>query len=97
MGVITMSTTLNQVEKRQLMIKAQNIRPVVIIGAQGLTDAVQAEITRALFDHELIKIKVGADTRDERRKMIEAICEEQDAELIQALGHVAVIYKKRIK
>lgn len=89
--------TLNPTLQRQLLIKAQTIRPVIIIGALGLTEAVQKEITAALKAHELIKIKVNAESREERRLMIEAICEEQEADLIQAVGHVAVIYKERQK
>ncbi len=83
--------------KQQLKAQAHDLKPVVMLGANGLTPAVNAEIERALLDHELIKIKIGEKDRDARKRLINEICQTHQAELIQAIGLVAVIYKKNPK
>ncbi|GAB6140630.1 ribosome assembly RNA-binding protein YhbY [Methylosoma difficile] len=79
-------------DKKQLRTAAHELKPVVMIGQAGLTPAVLAEIDIALSVHELIKIKVRAE-RDERKEIIEGICQASKAELIQGIGQVAVIYR----
>jgi RNA-binding protein len=81
--------------KKTLCTQACTLNPVVIIGQQGLTQAVQLEIERALLDHELIKLRINASTREERKAMIQEICKTRDSQLIQAVGHIAIFYRKR--
>ncbi|HHC71273.1 MAG TPA: ribosome assembly RNA-binding protein YhbY [Thiotrichales bacterium] len=86
-----MSLTEKQI--RHLRRLAHPLKPVVMIGARGLSEGVKREIDLSLAHHELIKIRVAADGREERRRMIETACAEADAELVQAIGHVAVLYR----
>lgn len=83
--------------KQQLKAQAHDLKPIVMLGNNGLTDNVNAEIERALLDHELIKIKVNEKDREARKQLITEICKIHNAELIQAIGLVAVIYKKNPK
>lgn len=89
--------TLSSTHRQRLRSKAHTLKPIIIIGNHGLTPAVQLEIERALEDHELIKIRVNAATREDRHEFIQAICEERQAELIQTIGHIAVIFRRRAK
>lgn len=70
-----------------------HLDPVVIV-ANGLTENVQAEINRALSDHELIKVRVVTDDRETRKALIEEICRQQEAELVQVIGKIALVYRK---
>lgn len=88
--IMTISTNL----KLELRKQAHHLKPVVIIGNNGLTEAVQLEIERALLAHELIKIKINAGDKDERLGMITTICDERQAELIQIIGRTATIYRE---
>jgi RNA-binding protein len=82
-------------EELKLMIgKAHSLQPVIMIGQAGLTDPVLNEIELALNNHELIKIKVRAE-RDTRKLIQEAIIAATNAELIQSIGQVIVIYRKK--
>ena len=81
---------------KALKQRVHALKPVVLMGNKGLTTAVQEEIACALKAHELIKIRVAADERDAREAMIAEICNVQHAELIQKVGHMATIYKKRV-
>jgi len=80
---------------KNLATKAQQLNPVVIIGGKGLTDPVHQEIEAALLAHELIKIRVGANTREDRQAMIDQIIAHHQATLVQQIGHVVVIYRKK--
>lgn len=87
--------TISKAKIRELRSQAHNLNPVVMLGSKGYTDTVQAEIERALFDHELIKIRISGYERDERQALAQHICEIHQAALVQMLGHVLTIYKKR--
>ena len=82
-------------ELRKFMrAKAHSLKPVVITGQNGVSPAVLNEIDLALEHHELIKVRVNAGDREDRRAMIQKICTDTSAELIQAIGHVVTLYRK---
>lgn len=83
---------MNSVDKKQLRTTAHALKPVVMIGQAGLTDAVLAEVELALDSHELIKIKIRAE-REERKQISEKICGATKAELIQSIGQIVVVYR----
>jgi RNA-binding protein len=87
--------TLNTKQKQQLKAKAHKLKPVVMLGNQGFSPAVKKEMDRALHDHELIKIRVPEKDRDLRRELLSEICAECEAELVQTIGNIGVIYRKR--
>lgn len=84
---------LSSVQKKHLKGRAHTLKPFVIIGSQGLTDAVHNEIEQVLKDHQLIKVRINAETREERREMAVAICHQHEATLLQTIGHIVVIYR----
>ncbi|MDF1797370.1 MAG: ribosome assembly RNA-binding protein YhbY [Coxiellaceae bacterium] len=86
---------MNQTIKKHLKQKAHSLNPVVILGASGLTDGVHNEIELALESHELIKIRVNAENREQRQQLSEIICKKHNAEMIQAIGHIIAIYRQR--
>ena len=63
------------------------------IGQHGLTPAVLHEIDVALTAHELIKIRVFSDDRDERDALLERICTELDAAPVQHLGKLLIVFR----
>ncbi len=85
---------LSENQKRQLRKLGHNLKPVVMLGSNGLTEAVQSEIIIALEHHELIKVRLGTGDRDIRKQMIADITKQNKAELVQQIGHVAVIFRR---
>ena len=69
------------------------MHPVVAIGQHGLTPAVLHEIDVNLLAHELIKIRVFGDERDEREALLARICTELDAAPVQHLGKILTIWR----
>jgi RNA-binding protein len=80
-------------QRAALRSEAHALKPVVLIGADGLTDAVLKEIRVHLAAHQLIKIRVFGDERDERVAIYDEICDTLDAAPIQHIGKLLVIWK----
>jgi len=80
-------------ERRALRAKAHALHPVVAIGHHGLTPAVLHEIDVALLAHELIKIRVFSDDREERAALNERICSELDAAPVQHIGKLLIVWR----
>lgn len=70
------------------------MKVVVIVGASGVTDAVVAAVDEALRVHGLIKVRINAADRNARKKLAAEICGRADAELVQTIGHVAVLFRE---
>lgn len=81
-------------ELKSLKGIGHQLSPVVLVGGNGLSDTVIEEINRALTDHELIKVKIPAGSKDERDAMAQAICEATGAELINNIGRVVLLLRE---
>ena len=88
---------LNSHDIRELRSKLHHLKPVVIIGNNGLTDAVAQEIDRALNDHELIKVRTDAKNSEELATIADTICAKTKSTLIQTIGHIVAIYRKNLQ
>lgn len=86
--------TLSNKQKQHLKGLAHSIKPVVQLGNNGLTEGVLAEIDGAINHHELIKVKVPTDDKEEKALIIDAIVRETGAFKLQTIGHVVVLYKQ---
>jgi len=84
---------LSSVERRALRARAHNLDPVVSIAENGLTDAVLKEIEVSLNAHELIKIRVYGDSRENRLAYLEQICTTLGAAPVQHIGKLLVVYR----
>ena len=58
-----------------------------------MTPALISEVDLALETHELIKVKVAAEDREDRASLIDAIVDGTRAALVQRIGHTAVLYR----
>ncbi len=86
-----MSLTTDQ--KKRLRTRAHTLNPIVMVGGNGLTENVQLEVDRALEDHELIKVKFAVGDRDLKRDLIKELVAVVEAELVQEIGNVAVLFR----
>jgi RNA-binding protein len=89
-----MAVALTTRERAFLKGKAHALEPIVQLGNAGLSDAVVAEIDRALTAHELIKVKINAD-RDNREAIGDDICKRTDAAPVQRVGKILVLWRPR--
>lgn len=70
------------------------LKPVVMVGQHGLSDNVHQEIDGALTHHELLKIRIPGQEREDKRAMIDAICNKHQATLIQSIGNIVIIFRR---
>lgn len=85
---------LSKTQIKFLRSKAHSLKPVVMIGDKGLTENVLEEINIALNHHELIKVKVRAEEREDKKAIIQSICKETKAHEVQVIGHVLALYRQ---
>ncbi|WP_424194991.1 ribosome assembly RNA-binding protein YhbY [Ampullimonas aquatilis] len=89
-----MSTpTLTPAQRSELRSQAHSLKPVVMIGGDGLTEAVLKEIDLALSSHQLIKVRVFSDDRDERNTIQEQVCLKLNAAPVQHIGKLLVLFR----
>lgn len=86
---------MNTAFKQSLKAQAHHLKPVVLLGAKGLTDAVVAETTIALEAHELIKVKINGAEKEDKLLMVDELCQQTQAQLVQLIGNTAILYKKK--
>lgn len=85
---------LNKKQIQFLKGKAHPLKPVVLLGNNGLTEAVVAEIDYALGHHELIKIKIPTEDKETKALIVEAICRETNGQKVQVIGKTLVLYRQ---
>ena len=88
-----MKKNLSSIKKKYLRKKAYSLKPIVMIGQHGLTDAVLAEINVALNAHELIKIRIRGADRNKRFEQCLQIQQQLGAEVIHQIGFITVLYR----
>lgn len=84
---------LSPTERRTLRARAHDLDPVVAIAQNGLSDAVLKEIDGCLRAHELVKVRVYSDSRDEREAYMAAICEQLQAAAVQHIGKLLIVWR----
>jgi RNA-binding protein len=89
-----MSSALSNPQKRYLRGLAHDLKPIVLVGAKGVTPSLVAELDQALDQHELIKVKVAAEDRETRDAWIADLAGQSEAELVSRIGHTAVLYRR---
>ena len=88
---------LTNEQKKQYKSIGHHLKPVLIVAENGLTEGVQAELERALSDHELIKVQLRLTERDDRKAITDELCKVGNCELVQSIGKMALVYRKNPK
>ncbi|MDX1796282.1 MAG: ribosome assembly RNA-binding protein YhbY [Hydrogenovibrio sp.] len=73
---------------------AHGLNPVVTIGINGVTESLMEELESSLAHHELLKIKLAAAEREDRKRIIDYVVEQTQAQLVQSVGKVFVIFRQ---
>lgn len=85
--------SLSNAEKKRFRAIGHKLHPIISIAEKGVSENIQLEIERALRDNELIKIKLLAADRAEKNSLAESICSKFNAECVQSIGHIILIYR----
>lgn len=80
--------------KKSLKTQAHHLKPTVLLGSKGLTEAVIAETDIALLAHELIKVKINGAEKEDRLNIANELCQQLQADLVQLIGNTVIMYRK---
>ncbi|WP_406663781.1 ribosome assembly RNA-binding protein YhbY [Gallaecimonas sp. GXIMD1310] len=80
-------------QRQHLKALAHPLKPVVMLGVNGLTEGVLAEIELALEHHELIKVKAATRDHELKAAIFDTIAEHTGAAKVQKIGHMLVFYR----
>ena len=86
--------SLSQAEQKFLRGRGHALKPVVIVGGAGLTDAVLTELEAALSHHELVKVSLRIGNRDRRDALLDELLDKSKATLLQRIGNMALLYRQ---
>jgi len=92
-----MTLLLTPRERADLKAKAHALESVVQVGQAGLSDALVAEVDRALLAHELIKVKLGGADREVRASLTQELCARTGAAEVQLVGRIVVLWRPKPK
>jgi len=85
--------TLDGKQRRKLRALGHHLAVVVQVGQEGVTPGVLAALEQALWDHELVKVKLTSDDRETRQEQAEALSFGTGSEVAQVLGRTVLLYK----
>jgi RNA-binding protein len=84
---------LTPAQRKEKRAEAHHLDPVVMIGGDGLTPAVQKEVDAALNAHGLIKVRVFSDERTSRDTIFTTLSDALNAAPIQHIGKLLVLWR----
>ena len=87
--------SLDNKKKRDLKSKAHHLKVVIQVGQHGISESVIAETDNALDIHELIKVQIQSDDRDERKEAANTLAAKTRSEIVQKIGKIIVLYRKK--
>ena len=85
-------------QRKYLRALAHPLKPLVLIGARGYTEAVVEALDEALLNHELVKIKFNDDkTKEFKAKTTAALEDATSSRIVGMIGHTAIYYRPHPK
>jgi putative YhbY family RNA-binding protein len=81
--------------RKEHRAQAHHLNPVVMIGAEGLSESVIQEVDHALNAHGLIKVRVHGDDRLAREAMLQSLADQLNAAPIQHIGKLFVLWREK--
>jgi len=87
--------SLTSKERKAFKAKAHHLKPVILIGQNGITEGVIKETDGALQTHELIKVQIQGEDRDARLQGAQGLADQLGAELVQHIGKIYILYRQR--
>ena len=88
---------LSEHQKKHLRGIGHQLKPLIMVGDAGLSESLLAEYETTLDHHELMKVRVRVGDRDARDALIEKLCTDTSAVLIQRIGNIALLYRPNLK
>ncbi len=85
---------LDAKQRKALKAQAHHLKAVIQVGQHGISEGLIAETDAALTHHELIKVHIASNDREERKLMAEQLSEKCQACLLHKIGKVFILYRQ---
>ena len=90
-----MADELTGKQRRHLRALGHHLDPVVQVGQDGVSDAVVGQADAQLDAHELIKVKIGESSPQDRHEAADMLAARTQAQVAQVLGRTVLLYRQR--
>lgn len=80
-------------QARYLRGLGHHLKPLVMLGREGISDNVIKEVNAVLDAHELVKVRIGNGCLLERQPAAEAVAIKTDSEIVQVLGKTFLLFR----
>ncbi len=88
-----MILTSGQIKRLRAEGHRLKLKPLVMIGQKGLSESLHAEIEQTLAHHELLKLRIPAFPKADKKVFNQDLCKRHRAQLVESIGNVIVIYR----
>ncbi|HTI98783.1 MAG TPA: YhbY family RNA-binding protein [Dongiaceae bacterium] len=83
---------LNNAMLRDLKARAQQLKPLLKVGKEGLTPEFFAALDAAFQNHPLLKVKF-ADLKEQKKELTPQLAARSNSHLVTRVGNVVVLYR----
>ncbi|MDB4981329.1 MAG: hypothetical protein JWM82_2081 [Myxococcales bacterium] len=80
--------------RRKLRAHGHPLHAIVRVGKSGITPGLLAQVAQALFDHELIKVKIEAECPVDRFAVGDELAGQPGTQVVQIVGRTVLVYKR---
>ncbi|HEX9307428.1 MAG TPA: ribosome assembly RNA-binding protein YhbY [Anaeromyxobacter sp.] len=80
--------------RKTLRAAGHHLSAVVQVGKEGVTDALLRELDQQLAVHELVKVKVGTESPEDRFEATDRLGAAVGAQVAQILGRTVLVYRR---
>ena len=80
--------------RKRLRAAGHHLAPVVQVGKEGVTPALLEQLGQALRDHELVKVKIGTESPEDRFEAADRLASGAAAQVAQILGRTVLVYRR---
>jgi RNA-binding protein len=80
--------------RKALRAAGHHLAPVVQVGKDGVTEAVLRALDAQLTAHELVKVRIGTESPEDRFEAAGRLGETAGAQVAQILGRTVLVYRK---
>jgi len=80
--------------RRRLRAAGHHLAAVVQVGKEGVSEPVVRQLDGALKAHELVKVKIGTESPEDRHQAAALLGERTGAQVAQVLGRTVLVYRR---
>ncbi|HUL58093.1 MAG TPA: ribosome assembly RNA-binding protein YhbY [Anaeromyxobacteraceae bacterium] len=80
--------------RKALRAAGHHLSPVVQVGKEGVSAAVLRQLDEALATHELVKVKIGTESPEDRFEAADRVAQIEGARVAQVLGRTILVYRR---